>query len=94
MLVDVACRPIDTKVPAKEREKLEKYYDLKLEENRICNGRDILTILITFDNLGVVCTSFNKLMGNLNITEFSHSSENLFAWKCKNTFTSAGYQKN
>lgn len=34
MLVDVACL-FDTSVPAKERKKLKKYYDLKLEAKGI-----------------------------------------------------------
>ena len=65
-IVDVAC-PFDTRVQDKEREKVEKYQDLKRELKRIWQSQEIVTIPIIIGTLGTVSKNFEHCLRKLDI---------------------------
>ena len=56
-IVDVAC-PFDTRVQDKEREKVERYQDLKRELKRIWQRQELVIIPIIIGTLGTVSKNF------------------------------------
>ena len=50
-IIDVAC-PFDIRIVSKEREKIEKYHDLKHEIKRIWNCRIVHVVPIALGALG------------------------------------------
>ena len=65
LLVDVAC-PFDTRVPDKEREKIDKYQDLKWEIKRIWGCSSVKVIPIVIGALGTISKSFFDYMDEIN----------------------------
>ena len=65
-IVDVAC-PFDTRVQDKEREKVEKYQDLKRELKRIWQSQEIVTIPIIIGTLGTVSKNVEHWLRKLDI---------------------------
>ena len=64
--MDVAC-PFDTRVQDKEREKVEKYQNLKRELKRIWQSQEIVTIPIIIGTLGTVSKNFEHWLRKLDI---------------------------
>ena len=58
---------LDTRVQDKEREKVEKYQDLKRELKRIWQSQEIVTIPIIIGTLGTVSKNFEHWLRKLDI---------------------------
>ena len=52
-IIDVAC-PFDTRVSAKEKEKIDKYQDLKRELTRIWKCAEVLVVPVIIGALGTL----------------------------------------
>ena len=77
-IVDVAC-PFDAMVQDKEREKVEKYQDLKRELKRIWQSQEIVTIPIIIGTLGTVSKKLRTLIKEVrHHGEFQHITVSLF----------------
>ena len=66
VLLDVTC-PFDTRILQKEREKIEKYQDLKIEIKRIWICNEVLIVPIVIGALGTVHNNFDMWMGKLDV---------------------------
>ena len=60
--------PADVRVEEKEKEKVEKYQDLKREIRRLWKLRNIEIVPVVIGALGSVSTEFDRWMGKLGIT--------------------------
>ena len=58
-IIDVAC-PFDTRVKEKEREKIEKYQDLKREIGRLWECRKVTVIPVVIGALGTIGKNFKS----------------------------------
>ena len=58
LIVDVSC-PFDTRVLEKEREKIDRYQDLKWELQRIWECREVRVIPIVIGALGTISKGFH-----------------------------------
>ena len=58
-IIDVAC-PFDTRVASKEREKVERYQDLKREIKRLWKCRNVKVVPIVIGALGTISTEFEN----------------------------------
>ena len=58
-IIDVAC-PFDTRVKEKEREKIEKYQDLKREIGRLWECRKVTVIPVVIGALGTIGKNFRS----------------------------------
>ena len=66
MIIDVAC-PFDTRIQEKEKEKVEKYQDLKREIKRIWQCKRVTIIPIIIGTLGTVNTNFKLWLKKLEL---------------------------
>ena len=67
LLIDIAC-PFDTRVANKEREKIEKYQDLRKELQRIWKCSDVKIIPVIIGALGTLPKCLPKWLRVLNMT--------------------------
>lgn len=67
LLIDVTC-PFDTRVIQKEREKIEKYQDLKIEIKRIWQCKEVTIVPIVIGALGTVHNNFDRWIEKLDAT--------------------------
>ena len=66
LIIDVAC-PFDTRIKEKEKEKVEKYQDLKREIKRIWQCKEVTIIPIIIGTLGTVNTNFKLWLKKLEL---------------------------
>lgn len=64
IIVDIAV-PADSMTSGKEKEKMEKYQDLKTEIKRICNMRSVITVPVI---VGAIKKKINEWIGRLDIS--------------------------
>ena len=67
IIIDIAV-PADVRVEEKEKEKVEKYQDLKREIRRLCKLRNVEIVPVVIEALGSVSAEFDRWMGKLGIT--------------------------
>ena len=67
IIIDIAV-PADVRVEEKEKEKVEKYHDLKREIRRLWKLRDVGVVPVVIGALGSVSAEFDRWMGKLGIT--------------------------
>ena len=67
IIIDIAI-PADLRVEEKEKEKVEKYQDLKKEIRRLWKLRNLEIVPVVIGALGSVSAEFNRWMGKLGIT--------------------------
>ena len=67
IITDIAV-PADVRVEEKEKEKVEKYQDLKKEIRRLWKLRNAEMVLVVIGALGSVSAEFDRWMGKLGIT--------------------------
>ena len=67
LLIDIAC-PFDTRVANKEKEKIEKYQDLRRELQRIWKCSDVEIIPVIIGALGTLPKRLPKWLRVLNMT--------------------------
>ena len=67
IIIDIAV-PADVRVEEKEKEKVEKYQDLKREIRRLWKFRNVEIAPVVIGALGSVSTEFDRWMGKLTIT--------------------------
>ena len=67
IIIDIAV-PADVRVEAKEKEKVEKYQDLKREIRRLWKLRNVEIVPVVIGVLGSVSIEFDRWMGKLGIT--------------------------
>ena len=67
IIIDIAV-PADVRVEEKEKEKVEKYQDLKREIRRLWKFRNVEIVSVVIGALGSVSTEFDRWMGKLGIT--------------------------
>ena len=67
LLIDIAC-PFDTRVANKEKEKIEKYQDLRRELQRIWKCSDVKIIPVVIGTLGTLPKCLPKWLRVLNMT--------------------------
>ena len=60
--------PVDLRVEEKEKEKMEKYQDLKREIRRLWKLINVEVVPVVIGDLGSVSTEFDRWMGKLGIT--------------------------
>ena len=66
LIVDIAV-PADIRVAEKEKEKIEKYQDLKREIKRLWKLRTVQVVPVVIGALGCVTKEFERWLENLNI---------------------------
>ena len=66
LLIDVAC-PFDTRVAEKEREKLDRYDDLKREIKRLWSCKSVAIVPIIIGALGTIHENFNSRLKMLDL---------------------------
>ena len=66
LIVDIAV-PADIRVAEKEKEKIEKYQDLKREIKRLWKLRTVQVVPVVISALGCVSKEFERWLENLNI---------------------------
>ena len=64
-IIDVAC-PFDTRVIEKEREKIDRYQDLKWEVKRIWKIKKVEVIPIVIGALGTVTKEFERWLNKVS----------------------------
>ena len=67
IVIDIAV-PADVRVEEKEKEKVEKYKDLKRGIRRLWKLRNVEIVPVVIGALGSVSTEFDRWMGKLGIT--------------------------
>ena len=67
IIIDIAV-PADVRVEEKEKEKVEKYQDLKKEIRRLWKLRNVEIVPVVIGALGGVSAEFDRWMGKLDIT--------------------------
>ena len=67
IIIDIAV-PADVRVEEKEKEKVEKYQDLKREIRRLWKLRNVEIVPVVIGVLGSVSIEFDRWMGKLGIT--------------------------
>ena len=67
IITDIAV-PADIRVEEKEKEKVEKYQDLKREIRRLCKLRNVEIVPVVIGARGSVSAEFNRWMKKLGIT--------------------------
>ena len=67
IIIDIAV-PADVRVEKKEKEKVEKYQDLKKEIRRLWKLRNVEIFPVVIGALGSVSAEFDRWMGKLGIT--------------------------
>ena len=67
MIIDIAV-PADVRVEEKEKEKVERYQDLKREIRRLWKLRNVEIVPVVIGAPGSVSTEFDRWMGKLGIT--------------------------
>ena len=67
IIIDVAV-PADVRVEEKDKEKVEKYQDLKKEIRRLWKLRNVEIVPVVIEALGSVSAEFYRWMGKLGIT--------------------------
>ena len=67
IITDIAV-PADVRVEEKEKEKVEKYQDLKKEIRRLWKLRNVEIFPVVIGALGSVSAEFDRWMGKLGIT--------------------------
>ena len=67
IIIDIAV-PADVRIEEKEKEKVEKYQDLKREIRRLWKLRNVEIAPIVIGALGSVSTEFDRCIGKLGIT--------------------------
>ena len=67
IVIDIAV-PADVRVEEKEKEKVEKYQDLKRGIRRLWKLRNVEIVPVVIGALGSVSTEFDRWMGKLGIT--------------------------
>ena len=67
IIIDIAV-PADERVEVKEKEKVEKYQDLKREIKRLWKLRNVEIVPVVIGALGSVSTEFDRWMGKLGTT--------------------------
>ena len=60
--------PADVRVEEKEKEKVEKYQDLKKEIRRLWKLRNVEVVPVVIGALGSVSAEFDRWIGKLGIT--------------------------
>ena len=70
IIIDIAI-PADVRVEKKEKEKVEKYQDLKKEIRRLWKLRNVEIVPVVIGALGSVSAEFDRWMGKLGITCFA-----------------------
>ena len=65
-IIDVAC-PFDTRIIEKEREKVDRYQDLKWELKRIWQCNDVQVVPIIIGALGTVSKSLKKWLERISL---------------------------
>ena len=68
-IVDVAC-PFDTRVVGKEKEKVEKYQDLKREIQRMWKCKTVKIIPIVIGALGTMSKQFSRWLQLIGMTNY------------------------
>ena len=64
-IIDVTC-PFDSRVPDAEREKIDRYQDLKWELKRIWNCREVKVVPIVIGAFGTISTSFESWLSQIS----------------------------
>ena len=67
LIIDIAV-PADVRVEEKEREKVEKYQDLKREIGRLWNLKKVEVVPVVIGALGSVTKEFDRWIEKLGIT--------------------------
>ena len=67
IIIDIAI-PADVRVEEKEKEKVEKYQDLKKETRRLWKFRNVEIVPVVIGTLGSVSAEFDRWLGKLGIT--------------------------
>ena len=67
IIIDIAV-PADVRVEKKEKEKLEKYQDLKKEIRRLWKLRNVETVPVEIGALASVSAELDRWIGKLGIT--------------------------
>ena len=67
IIIDIPV-PADVRVEEKEKEKVEKYQDLKREIRRLWKLRNVEIVPLVIRALGSVSTEIDRWMGKLGIT--------------------------
>ena len=67
IIIDIAV-PADVRVEEKEKEKVEKYQDLKREVRRLWKLRNVEIVPVVIGALGSVSTEFDRWVRKLGIT--------------------------
>ena len=67
ILIDTAI-PADVRVEEKEKEKVEKYQDLKREVRRLWKLKNVEIVPVVIGALGSVSAEFDRWMGKLGMT--------------------------
>ena len=67
IIIDIAV-PADVRVEDKEKEKVEKYQNLKREIRRLWKLKNVEIVPVVIGALGSVSTEFDRWMGKLGIT--------------------------
>ena len=67
LIIHVAC-PFDTRVKENEKDKVEKYQDLKMEIKRFWQCNEVKVISIINGTLGTVSMCFKHRQKNLEVT--------------------------
>ena len=66
MIIDIAC-PFDTRVPKKEKEKMDHYQDLKREIKKLWNMKEVTVIPVIIGALGTINTKFETYIKKIGI---------------------------
>lgn len=67
-IIDIAC-PFDTRIGSKEKEKIEKYQDLRRELKRIWKCKSVQVVPIVIGALGTITRNALKLLDTLGATD-------------------------
>ena len=67
IIIDIAL-PVDVRIGEKEREKMEKYQDVKREIGRLCQLKMLKVVPAVIGALGSVTEEFDKWIKELEIT--------------------------
>ena len=67
IIIDIAL-PVDVRIGEKEREKMEKYQDVKREIGRLCQLKMLEVVPAVIGALGSVTEEFDKWIKELGIT--------------------------